>query len=200
MVGADMMERITDLFGLEHKPIRGVRKDIIGEVVFASMWEVLMQRDDGSDDYAIEGVLTVFPRVIEQRHATVLASVVCWLGTNCGHSFLEQAKTISAKLHERTEEQYVIAWAIENLRRGYINSGDRAIEAILATEYRGWRCVRPELSADDLEVVELLMHWLGSRSGQDFLQNCNAEINRMHIANRDKQLAEWKRKQQPEVA
>lgn len=199
------MQRITDLFGLEHKPLRPPRKDFIGEGVFASMWEVVMQREPGFDgDYAIEAVLNNFPRVIEQRHASVLASVVCWLGTNCGRCFLSQAKTLSEKIRHRSDEQYMLAWTIENHRRGYVNSGIRTLEYCLATEYRpsssrfDGGVIVPVLSADDYEVVEHLMYWLAGREGQALIYNCEAEIERLSRNEREKSLAEWKRKHQPE--
>jgi hypothetical protein len=193
--------RSEDLFGLQHKPLRPPRKETIGEMVFSSMWETLMQREDGFDStYQIEHILSSYPSIIEQRQATVLASVVCWLGTNCGRSFLQQASTVAEMIKARCGEQYLVTWAIENSRQGFINHGVRTLESCLSSGIVSGRWVIPDLTADDYEVAEHLMRWLGSRDGQDFITNCEQEIERLHRVQREKSLAEWKRRQEASAA
>lgn len=189
------------LVPLSHEPIRAPRADVIGECVYAARWAALMA--ETVDTYGHEAgvlgtILSLLVREPSQRHATVAASFIKWLGTNCGRAFLQQAKQ-----HEPMVGGgggYAAAWGVENARRPGINGGYRAIEAILApADHWGTALFsghtglvrQPDLSLDDYEAVEQLVRWLGSYEGRQFVAACEAEIDDKVKAARDERLANF---------
>lgn len=187
---------LYDLFPLEHKPLRPPRQGHIGEAVYCSMWETFMaRRNDAIEPDAAQfaDVLANFPKRINQRHATVVASIVCWLGTSCGRGFIDQAKRIGDERPFHRQDKFILAWALENHRRGFVNSGVRTIEHCMAHDPRRYPDGLPELSADDYEAAECLMQWLGTGDGEQFITCCEQEITRLHRIESDKKIAEWRR-------
>jgi hypothetical protein len=177
---------------LKHQPMRPPRANHLGEQVYSSMWEALMTTPPvlSGDPWPVEVVLSDYEWGIGEREAIVLASVVCWLGTNCGLAMLQQAdndeagRPASFGAHYR----YLRAWARENYRRQSTNCGVKTIENCLAPAeafHSAPLHVRsiwplPELSARDLEVADHLMVWLGDdETGQAFLRQCEAEVKRL---------------------
>ena len=195
-----------DLFPLEHKPLRPARSNTIGECVFASMWEATMtptEEEQREDDLPFARVMRDFEAPVEQRHATAVASVVCWLGSNCGRSMLERAERESQAGHWGQFESYLIAWTLENKRLQATNSGVRTIEHCMtpAADFLPrphlWRrdiTQLPTLTAFDLESIEHLMLWLSDGDGQAFLARCRAEIARLNEERRIAEHAEWIRR------
>lgn len=173
-----------DLPPLTHKPMRPPRDGHIGEYVFAEKWEELMNRDDGEYPSSINlhRILYPMPVKLDQRHATVAASMICWLGTNVGLSFLRAAQRLE---DAGFRNSFVSAWAVENRRIYSVNNNVRTAEHLLATEdhygtrwpWGDYAIIRlPELSADDYEVLEHVAHWLGTDDGKRFCEECEAEI------------------------
>ena len=180
---------MTDIFTEQtrtswHEPMRPAR-DLPGEQVFYREWKRLMDKDVGAydDETMIERVLATLPVTANERHSRVLASVVTWLGTNCGNAFLHEAKRLGASA-TRVQYPYLAQWAMENARFSWLSGGRRTLEHCLATEFQlsysglaAMETVRPkDLSAYDYEVVEHLMIWLGGRDGQSFLTRCEREV------------------------
>lgn len=180
-----------DLRKLQHKPIQPPRKGHLGEQVYASMWEAFMTRPPAESWDApspIEEVMWNSLQQITQRHASVLASVVCWLGTNCGNCMLQQAEKEREAERWDADKCYLLSWTLQNRRRLGVNSGVRTIETLLAppdTVVRTMRLgephlkVQPALSAEDLEAVDHLMLWLAEPAGRAFVTQCEAEIRRL---------------------
>ena len=176
-----------------HEPMRPAR-DLPGEQVFYREWKRLMNKDLGiyDDETMIERVLATLPVAANERHSRVLASVVTWLGTNCGNAFLHEAKRLGASA-TRVQYPYLAQWAMENARFSWLSGGRRTLEHCMATEFQPsysglatMETVRPtDLSADDYEVVEHLMVWLGDRDGQSFLTRCEREVEaeRLKLSN-----------------
>lgn len=195
-----------NLIPLVHRPLHAPRAGHIGEQVFASMWEVRMEIPDKPviDDVDVPflSVLENFDGQVTQRQATAVASVVCWLGTNCGLAMLTRAQRERDANHWEAWHCYLIAWTLENHRRLSTNHGVRVIEYMMAPAETVLPVDRlgsaglselPTLGADELEAVDHLMVWLGDREGQDFLRICNTEIERLSLEHTMAQRARWLR-------
>lgn len=178
---------------IEHRAVRPPREGMVGEEVFAARWQELMAQEPEWDDYAtmLHAVLRDYTFPIGQREAEVAASVIQWLGTNAGESVVHKADSISRFLwpnrlpgEDVHSAAYVAAFTMTNRRDRCVNMGVRAVEGILAREsdlgYGRYGCygvVRlPPVSANDVEVVEHVMYWLGSTTGASFLKTCREEV------------------------
>jgi hypothetical protein len=185
-----------------------VRKNHIGEQVYASVWAAMMAEDwrDGVfDDHSVKplsAVLNLLHRRPQQRQATVAATIVTWLGCNVGQSILLNAKAHIENGRWLQHEAYLLAWTLENTRRRGINYGIRSIEYMLSppeafheTRTFGTPPLKalPNLSALDLEVCDAVMLWLGTERGQRFLRQCESEISRLTDEERRARDAEWRR-------
>lgn len=192
-----------------HKPLRAPRPGTPAEGVFASMWEAMMAEDweechfDGDEPTPMEVVLAQYGRKPRQREATIMATFVTWFGCNIGASLLHRARAEVAA--GRWDERWALlfAWTLENRRIGGVNDGIRAVEYLMAPEedYRRDRGVLdrrplkkiPELSADDLEVIECLLLWLPCERGQRFIRQCEREVERLRDEERRQRRAAWLR-------
>lgn len=183
-----MSELLCDLGQCDHSPIRPPRESHHGEQVFSEKWAELMQRMPGMyDDYSTNVILQQILHAgdsLTQRMATVAASFVVWLGTNCGRGFIDTARR-RAKEGMMREQAFIAEWAIENHRHTWMNSGFRVIEYILATPdcmINGQLKYCPDYSADDCEVIEKVAYWLGSSDGEAFIASCEKEISERLMA------------------
>lgn len=178
---------------LVHEPIRPVRQEVLGELVFVEQWQSLMdakpERLDEDDERCwLRLILRDMDIPVTQRHATVAASLVCWYGTNCGSSFLQGGKSAAAANPRRPGPAWVGAWAQENHRVYGSGGGYRTLEHILALDTDRtrdglvglWRT--PDLAVDDFEVAEHVCAWLGSNAGAQFLAACEARIELLRSA------------------
>jgi len=180
-----------ELFELRHQPIQPPRANHDGEQVYASIWEATMAPSVdgafGDDVIPIRDVLADLRKLPTQRHAAVLASVACWLGTNIGRAMLARAERIAAGQDRSIppDDAYLVAWTLENSRLAHVNNGVRIIEYLLATPdliqprpriVESGLMALPEISAEDLEVVDHMMLWLGQPDGQRYLQRCSAKL------------------------
>lgn len=186
----DDIEYLFKLGPLKHEPIRPPRAKRIGEEVFAASWRELMQKPLPFDEYEapnkwLSEILHKVPEPLCQRHADAAASLICWLGTNCGLSFIDQAKRIEAKLPGYGSVQaWRFAWASKNCRSPGCNHGFRTIEFLLAPEDHygnngmyGYGLLRaPELSVIDYEVMDCVVEWLAMGEGREFIADCEREI------------------------
>jgi hypothetical protein len=168
-------EKLWNTPAFENKPMRPPRQDVVGEHVFADRWEKLMldtQTDMLPPNGPLSGVLGAYPFDLDQRCATVAASLVTWFGTNCGMAFLHKAKTQAEKSFTKGDS-YLQTWAVENARRSNSGSRARVLEFCLRPDADK---ELPELSGRDYEIAEHLIFWLADDEGQDFLARCEAEI------------------------
>lgn len=190
----------TELLAFTHEAIRAPRKSVIGEVVMAEKWQAYMERfaeafHDECDEYGFRSLMSAFPFPLTQRLATVAASFIQWLGTNCGRCFLGDAERVAKALSDK-RDAWAAAWAIENTRHASINGGVRAIEAALSPDdyWQHGRLVRlPELTAHDYEAVEHVVLWLGMPEGKAFITDCEREINSRLENERQTRMTEWQR-------
>lgn len=193
---------------MKHDPVRPPRSGHDGENVYASMWAAAMAEEwtgewfNGDEPEPIESVLYELRCKVEQRHATVVATVVCWLGTNMGLALTRRADSEAAAGRWDDSYRYLLAWTMENRRRHGVNSGVRLVEYMLTPTEDLERSPSfmssgitkmPELSAVDLEVIDHLMTWLAKPRGQTFLRQCEHEIDRLRDEERRRRDAEWRR-------
>lgn len=184
---------------LKHRPFRRARNGFVGECMFSSAWSRLMQSPPVEDDdnprgqaTKLELILNHYPHEIGERQASIAASFIQWLGTNCGLSFLKSATELGKKL-ESKPNGFLAAWAIENVRHSSVNYGVRTIEAVLAHEDYGQiqdlfsmrRPNVPVLSFADIEVVDQLLNWLATEEGLEFVNTCEVELENLRIAQQD---------------
>lgn len=162
---------------LSHTPVRPPR-NLIEEQVFARRWQEQMSASYEEGEHSpLEHLLLSYPAQVDQRAASVAASFVCWLGTNVGMDFLRLGHSIRDKTY-CGHEAYVAAWGVKNLRRFGHSSQARTIEFLVRTTEEQAADVFPEVSTNDLEVLEQLALWLGTEEGQAFLTGCEEEIRR----------------------
>ncbi|MDT0618442.1 hypothetical protein RM531_08130 [Salinisphaera sp. P385] len=183
----------------DHTPVRGPRANH-PEAVFHRCWVELMATppvdpfddDVGSIDPPPNArFVSIFEDAVaenlNQRHATVAASMVAWLGTNCGQGLLASAQALWEQLSivsnpPPRETVFEMALSEENRRMRIINGGMRLIEHLLAPddclcEYNGGVSMSrdPELRFSDYEILAQVMRWVGSEQGQAFIDHCLGE-------------------------
>lgn len=176
-------EHLLELGELKHQPLRPPRVDHVGENVFAHEWEVFMLTDRSANEPAnirLENILEDMDRLLTQRHASVAATFITWLGTNCGQSYLHEASQLGSRGRIGNDKAFVAAWAIENMRRRGINHGRRTVEALLEddspngelfAEMVGLR--QPgDFTVEDLETLDHVAAWLGTDQGYRFCRRC----------------------------
>lgn len=172
-----------------HKPVRAPRNGFIGEQVFAALWEERMADSAGHCEFPNEmlaEVLCSYRPAITQHEATVVASLITWLGTDCGRVFLHEADWLAKANSTVTRSMaYLQEWAVANVRAQGVNNSVRTLEFCL-TPASAWKAStgetlsRPteyvELTANDLEAADCVAVWLGGPHGQEFLTKCRKEI------------------------
>lgn len=163
---------------MKHVPIRPARNDI-AEQVFSRRWEELAGSREPDQLYGchLHRMLIGYPYQIDQRVASVLASLICWLGTNVGKSFLDTGKRIRENV-PLIRFPYLAAWGECNARIFGMNSRARQIEFLTRTQADMEKDVFQEVSVKDLEALEQLCMWLGMDEGLAFVAGCEAEIER----------------------
>ncbi|WP_338924548.1 hypothetical protein V0M98_33575 (plasmid) [Pseudomonas silesiensis] len=169
---------------LDHSPIRPASEGCIGEEVFLRRWRKLLAFGNGYHPFSdginatLEYIVKPCDPGITQRHATVAASLIRWLGSNDGLAFLEKADLKCGSLGNR-EEAYIAEWALENSREGNSSFGLLTIEQVMM---RVGDVEPPTLSVDDCETMAHLLMWLAAehcvymQSGPEFLKACRDEI------------------------
>lgn len=190
---------------LIHKPMIPARPGHNGEQVYASTWAAAMEPtgDEDEGQTPIEIVLRDLDvQELTQRHATVAATVICWLGCNIGYATLRRAEAERAAGRWSDAHCYLFAWTLENMRRIGRNSNIRCVEYMLTPpdDRRETRSIGdvgitrlPELSAIDLEVIDHVMLWLAEADGQRFLRLCDAQIKALDDEDRIRRNAEFLR-------
>jgi len=174
-----------------HDPVRPIRQDVVGEVVFMANWLKLMdthldfEYDIDPPNQMLKKILWDVPGHLNDRHSQVSASLIRWLGTNNGRAFLEEAENMSILMRSR-EKGFVAAWALCNQRRLSTCYGWRTVEAILSPVVLNDANVdRPTLSFEDAETIDTLMGWLGSEKGEEFVVLCRKDIAKRQKIHRD---------------
>lgn len=180
-----------------HEPTRPPRRGTAGEVIYSEEWCRLMANPpqrlvDFSTEEAnhlTHDILHDLPVRATQRHATVMASLVCWFGTNCGRAFIHEARR-AAEADSHVERAWLGAWAWENVRQSGINGGVRILEAVMAPTWPG---PLPELGVEDYEVADCLVRWLAIY-GRAFIDRCEARLEDQLEGERRARALAWREK------
>jgi hypothetical protein len=201
MMEGEYEDYLYSLGWLEHKPLPPYpRASFIGETVYAEEWAKLMQERGtySTPNSKLVDILSSHPTPLTQRQATICATVMCWLGTNCGQAVILGARRLIEKAKEHPAPAFVMSWANQNRRIYGINHSYTALEHLLAPPDHygkdyigiGGRTLirRPELTVDDYEVVEHLMYWLGGAEG--FILRCEHRIAELEKWEEQKRAAQ----------
>lgn len=180
-----------------HEPLNPARKSF-PEYGFLCAWQeyVGRERDPESDaTHPIDDIFKQYTVVwgFDQRAASVAASFVMWLGTNCGAGFLHTAaRRIAQGGFISRGDAYLASWAIENQRHRGLNHGLRTIEHVLAPvegdsrvpcgllTRTGYDAPDLGITQADAEVIDCVLIWLGTREGRAFLTAAEART-RAHM-------------------
>jgi hypothetical protein len=180
----------VEVSALVHDPLKPPRSGFLGECVFALAWKTAMgapmQRTwNGDDQWPIDRVLRNCGHRTTQRDASIVASMACWLGTNCGQSILHEAQhALAGAGHKR----YVMALASENTRVVGVNHFGRTIEAFTGSD------VNLAFTARDLEAIDSMMLWLAGEEGQTFLAETELQLKRLRDEQSQAAMAAWRAK------
>jgi hypothetical protein len=153
-----------------YEPIVPCRTDMYGERIFVDHWQRMMREPlrfgDGEPNEKFASIVSPWFPIADD--AAAASSFISWLGTSCGRTFLHVASRLAEDNPKLTKGQpYVLAWASENQRLPGWNGNRRLIEAILP---------RDKLALRSIEMVEIVVWWLGSPDGQRLISEAEAEI------------------------
>lgn len=155
----------------KHQPIAGPRKGFNGEEIFTAAWQKMHQGSESRmPGEAFSEIFSHTGLRLVQDDASTAASFICWLGTRGGVDFLTEARNL--KINSKAQRPYLMAWANENVRVPWQNSGKRAIEHILSSG----AVPNPKVTLRHFEIVEALTIWLSSEEGEAFIELCEAEV------------------------
>jgi hypothetical protein len=188
------MNETKNMVPLQHEPAHPPRDGTPSEGIYLRAWQAFIRRatelaiaqSDESDDF--RAIFHNANRELTQGMATAAASLITWLGTNCGQSFLFTAKRRAEEAPRGWGETtaWLAQWAIENERVIYINHGLRTIEFLMAPIYPirasggfgdrvDWKLV-PEVTMEQIDAVECVVRWLSTSQGQTFVASCESQI------------------------
>lgn len=148
---------------LRHVPLCPPRASIPREGLFLALWQQFAEQRAEEWGYIFNSNSPV-----RQRAASVAASFMVYMGCNGGNGFTRRAeKMAETGAFTGPENAYLAAWAIENQRLHYLNSGLRTIEYMLAREHPicnelGGRVVWslvPAVTQEDADIVESMVVW-----------------------------------------
>lgn len=131
------------------------------------------QYEDGLDYF-----FHTFKLMPTEREMQVIATVLAWLNSNCGRSFLYEAESMSRLFKNYRYKGYVCAWAYEDKRQIGSNHGFTLLEHLLTPSehrdlHRGLLCnINQFVSVNDHEIVKCLIQWLSTGDGQSYLDLC----------------------------
>lgn len=178
-----------NLVELAHVPISPPRKNHDGEASYLELWQRFVGRL--TDEELGEIFRETLYENLTQRQASVAATFVMWLGTNCGRGMIQEADggkrepdAYRADWHLR----YLRRWEMENRRESGVNGGIRYCEAILSPQRSGpdhlsSRTV-PTVTIEDLDVIDCICRWLATQDGQAFLRAAEAKVEAASRARR----------------
>lgn len=165
-------------FPLVHQPVNPPRENH-REEMYARTWAVWAtahppRAHDDLDATHFDWMFSDLLWVPGQQEALVAASLMCWLGTNCGQGFLDDVRRLQAVIGGQyaAESAFSMQWALENQRRPSVNHGRRILEFCLTPREKLNAGEVEALSGRDFEAAECVMTWLGTIDGQQFLYEC----------------------------
>jgi hypothetical protein len=167
----------------KYEPFVPCRPDVYGEGIFVSHWQSIMRErleyGYGEENEKFESIVSPWGPIADD--AAAASSLICWLGTNCGRAFLDVAKKRSGDM--KPEEAFALAWANHNRRMPGWNGHRRIVDAIIPAE---------KLTLRSVEIVEIVVHWLGAPDGQRLIKGAEAEIEATAREIREQRMMKWR--------
>lgn len=173
------------LINWNFEPFTAPRPDHTGEMVFTRRWQKLMGGTEVThDQWFVENepdqypILAVFDHwgIPSARQTRVASSLIRWIGTGVGQSFLRDAEKLGQMFAEAgrfsLRKAFAATWAWEVERSP---SGDHG--AVV----RDWLITPETPTIRDYETMEMTCRWLGTKMGQAFITACQRN---MEIKNR----------------
>lgn len=175
---------------LSHLPAPGrPRKGHLDEAVFAQVWfeannpSWLEDARHGLTDHStpMQAIERELPFFVTQEHATLAATLITWLGTNCGRAMLEQAERFALPTSGMTpRDAYVAAFAVENVRSRGVNSGLTLLDFLVSACQGAERPAYGYVTAEHQEVAEQVMAWLGWRGRASIVACAKNKVKEIH--------------------
>lgn len=145
--------------------LRGV-DDYIDELNKTEMYEA---------SNGIEWFFDNMPYVVTERDFHVIASLLSWLGSNCGRCFVQEAFQYEDKL-ESLEKGFLLSWADWNKRKSWMNNGCTLIEHLLTppehlNSHQEITCVaNRHVTIHDVEIINYMTLWFATNDGVEYLK------------------------------
>lgn len=167
---------------LQHEPIRPPNQEILGEIVYAEGWALLVG-DDGL--HPLHNILEPLGRP-SFREAMLAATFVTWLGSVAGNEWLRGTAAIANQVTTQKHRcgLFLSTWSDYNCRRTGRNRGYRQVELLLADQRDGdgFPIVASSITPADYEVFDHTAMWLGTDMGMQFIQECEGELLKRRTA------------------
>lgn len=167
------MNEQEELLEFSHIPFRKPRVGIPFDGIYLDLWVEYVK----TDPKRLEEILRDLCSSITQRDVSICASFMSYMGCNAGQFLHQEAERLQTQHELSSSDAFALAWRKHNERKSYVNKGLRLVEYMLATEYPILQTARfhqsvhpdlvPEISMRDLEVVDAMVDWWSSYSGQE---------------------------------
>ncbi len=178
----------------DFNPTYEVRRDRT-EAVYVDAWQALhmkgirecayreTNRDVHVDVWYVENeprrfpLLKIFDGIPKKEDTQVMSNMIAWLGSHPANNFFETADRLAGQVpHWTKSEAYLAQWAIENKERpmgGFMGSSLRPRERLTHAFYEA---NGNRFSTQHFETLEKMICWFGGEQGQDYLNNCRAQL------------------------
>lgn len=116
-----------------------------------------------------------YSNTIDDQDKKVIASFICWLPSNVGCCFIQDAFNFHKNNNLKYKDAFQLSWNKTNKRSLGINNTYRILEYLLASHEkldcdRGLINFKPEsISCLDYEIIEHLVDWLSTKKGYIFI-------------------------------
>jgi len=164
--------------------------DILEEHCFVRQWLMKCATDNSFLPTLLStgGALSVN----EPTNQRVAASIIQWLGTSCGNSFLLEAQDyLGSGDPKLLPEAFTLCWQQVNSPEKHINFGYGALQWIMdehdpqdeflfaqRLNNPGNPTLISPLTKRDYRIAEVIVRWLGTQDGQDFIKLCESTIKK----------------------
>ncbi|WP_313694727.1 hypothetical protein [Achromobacter mucicolens] len=176
---------------LRHVPVNLPRAGFPAERIYLELWREYLR---GNHD-ALREIFGDLCQPLDQRGARVAASFMVWMGCNSGRSFTHMAERIAQSgAFATAEDAFLAAWAVENKRIRWLNSGVILTEAMLTpggiprmTEMVSysvdWRRMYSPTQYDN-DVLACMVRWWSGHSAQALRTIAGHQIEAEHAKER----------------
>lgn len=112
---------------------------------------------------------------IDDQDKKVIASFICWLPSNIGSCFIQDAFNLHKNNNLSYRDAFQLSWNKTNKRSSGINNTYRVLEYLLSPSEkldcnRGIIDFKPEsISCLDYEIIEHFVNWLATKGGYIFI-------------------------------